>query len=148
MSDNGTETGATHERFDRDQPVRGSSDRTFGFVFVVVFVAIGLWPLVGGGAVRLWSLALAVAILAVALARPGLLAPFNRAWMRFGLALHGIVNPVVMGLIFYLAVTPTALVMRALGKDLLRRRLDPAVDSYWIERAPPGPEPETMKQQF
>lgn len=117
-------------------------------VFTVVFAVIGLWPLIGGGAVRLWSLIVAVVFLLAALARPQVLAPLNRLWTRFGLLLQKITNPLIMGLVFYLAVTPTALVMRALGKDLLHRRIDRSAKTYWIDRRPPGPEPETMKQQF
>jgi len=69
-------------------------------------------------------LGVAALILAMALIWPGLLAPFNRAWMKFGLLLHKITNPIIMGLIFFLAVTPTALIMRAMGKDPLRRKFD------------------------
>ncbi len=141
-------TPNTHESFSRDEAVKVSSDRAFGIVFTVLFAVIGLWPLIHGGEVRIWSLVLAAVILAVALIRPSLLAPFNRAWMKFGLLLHKITNPVIMGLIFFLAVTPTALIMRAMGKDPLRRKFDPSATSYWIDRDPPGPEPETMKQQF
>ena len=143
-----TDAPETHENFARDEAVRGSSDRSFGIVFAVVFALVGLWPLTGDGAVRLWALVAAVAILVVAFVCPGILGPFNRAWTAFGLLLHRIVNPLVMGLIFYLAVTPTALIMRLLGKDPLRRRYDRAAATYWIEREPPGPEPGTMKQQF
>lgn len=138
----------THEAFTRGGPVKGSSDRSFGVVFTVVFAAIGAWPLMGGGGARLWSLVIAALFLAAALGRPRVLAPLNRLWMRFGLLLHKVTNPVIMGLVFFLAVTPTAVIMRVLGKDLLNRRLDPAAKSYWIERRPPGPRPETMKQQF
>ncbi len=141
-------TPNTHESFSRDEAVKVSSDRAFGIVFTVLFAVIGLWPLIHGGEVRIWSLVLAAVILAVALIRPSLLAPFNRAWMKFGLLLHKITNPVIMGLIFFLTVTPTALIMRAMGKDPLRRKFDPSATSYWIDRDPPGPEPETMKQQF
>ena len=141
-------TSNTHETFTRDETVKGSSDRAFGFVFTVLFAVIGLWPLINSGDVRLWSLIVAAVILATALIRPTLLAPFNRAWMKFGLLLHKITNPVIMGLIFFLTVTPTALIMRAMGKDPLRRKFDPSATSYWIDRDPPGPEPETMKQQF
>lgn len=138
----------THESFSRDEAVKVSSVRAFGIVFTVLFAVIGLWPLIHCGEVRIWSLVLAAVILAVALIRPSLLAPFNRAWMKFGLLLHKITNPVIMGLIFFLTVTPTALIMRAMGKDPLRRKFDPSATSYWIDRDPPGPEPETMKQQF
>ena len=79
--------------------------------------------------------------LVVAVAAPRLLAPLNRLWYRFGLLLHRIVNPVVMGLLFYATVTPIALVMRLVGKDPLHRAFDPQARTYWIERSPPGPKP-------
>ncbi len=138
----------THEAFDREEAVKGSSDRGFGIVFTVVFAIIGLWPLIHANGPRWWSLAIALALLAVALARPALLAPLNRVWMRFGLLLHRIVNPVVMGLLFYLVLTPFGFVLRMLGKDPLRRSFDPTARSYWIPRSPPGPLPDTMKNQF
>jgi len=141
-------TSNTHETYSRDEVVKGSSDRAFGVVFTILFLVIGLAPLIGSSPVRIWSLILAAVILSIALIRPVLLAPFNRAWMKFGLLLHKITNPIIMGLIFFLAVTPTALIMRALGKDPLRRKLDPSAKSYWIDRDPPGPEPDSMKQQF
>lgn len=138
----------THEDFTRHEKVEGSSDRAFGIVFAVVFLIIALWPLLDGEAPRLWSLIVAGLLGGTAAIRPALLAPFNRAWTRFGLLLHKIVNPVIMALVFYLTVTPTALIMRLLGKDPLRRRFDPDAASYWIKRDPPGPEPDTMKHQF
>ena len=138
----------THENFVRETPVSGSSERAFGVVFTVVFAVVGLWPLIGDGAVRTWSLIVAGLFLLAALVRPAVLAPLNRAWTKFGLLLHRITNPLIMGLVFFGAVTPTALIMRALGKDLLHRRIDPSAKSYWIDRQPPGPEPDTMKQQF
>jgi len=137
-----------HENFERRGEVKGSSDRSFGIVFAVFFAIMALWPLLGEGAVRLWALLLAAAFLAVALVRPALLAPLNRLWTRFGLLLHKLVNPLVLGLMFLLAVTPVALVMRALGKDVLRRRFEPEAPSYWIEREEAGPAPETMRNQF
>lgn len=141
-------TGQLHEDFGREAKVEGSSDRSFGAVFAAVFAIVGLWPLTGGGGVRIWSLGIAAAFALAALARPGLLAPLNRLWMRFGLLLHRVVSPLVMGMLFYLTVTPTGMLMRALGKDPLRLRRDPGAQSYWIERDPPGPAPETMKNQF
>ncbi len=140
--------GATHERLVREETVQGSSDRSFGLVFTAVFAIIGLWPLLGDGGVRIWSLAICAVFLATALLRPTLLKPLNRLWTEFGLLLHHVVNPIIMGLLFYLVVTPTGLVMRALGKDLLRLRFDRQAKSYWIERQPPGPAPEGMRDQF
>ena len=138
----------THERLVREEALRGSTDRAFGLVFAAVFAIVGLWPLLGDGGLRLWSLAVSFAFFAVALARPATLAPLNRQWMRLGLLLHRVVNPIVMGILFFLVVTPTGLAMRLLGKDILRLRFDEKAESYWIERQPPGPVPETMKDQF
>jgi len=138
----------THESFERDQPVKGSSDRSFGIVFAVVFGIVGFWPLIGGAAPRLWSLIVAAAFLGVAVVCPRLLAPLNRLWLKFGLLLHKVTNPIIMGLVFFLAVVPTALIMKLLGKDPLRRKLDKQAQSYWISREPPGPPPESMKNQF
>jgi len=97
-----TDSGANHESFVREEDVKSSSDRSFGIVFTVVFAIIGLWPLTGGNGVRLWSLGIAGLILAAALIHPVLLAPANRLWMKFGLLLHRITNPIIMGLVFFL----------------------------------------------
>ena len=142
------EPNRTHERTGRDAPVMGSSDRSFGFVVAIVFSAVGLLPLLGGRPPRWWSLAAAAAVLATALIAPRRLAPFHRAWFRLGLVLHRIVSPVVMAAIYFAVVTPTGLVMRALGKDPLRLRRDPDAESYWIHRDPPGPDRESMTNQF
>ncbi|MEE9139709.1 MAG: SxtJ family membrane protein [Alphaproteobacteria bacterium] len=139
---------ALHEDFSRGPTAEAGSERAFGIVFAAVFTMIGLWPLLGGEGARLWSLALGGMFLVAALVRPALLAPLNRLWSRLGRLLHGIATPLVMGLLFFTAVTPTALVMRALGKNPLRLRFDRRARTYWIERRPPGPEPETMRNQF
>ncbi len=110
------------------------SERAFGGVFTLVFLLVGLWPLTGGGDVRGWALAVAGAFLAATLIRPSLLAPFNRLWFRFGMLLHRIVSPLVMGLLFFVTVTPTALVFRLLGKDLLKLRPDSTATTYWVQR--------------
>ena len=141
-------TLATHERFAAHESVKGSSDRSFGIVFAAVFTIIGVWPLLAGAEVRGWSLAVAAAFAGAALLRPGLLAPLNRLWFRFGLMLNRAVSPVVMALLFYLVITPVALCMRLAGKDPLRLKYDPKGASYWIPRAPPGPAPETIKHQY
>jgi hypothetical protein len=136
------------ESFDRDEPVHGGSDRSFGLVFTAVFLLVGLAPLLHGRGPRYWALSIGVAFLAVALVRPALLGPLNRLWTRFGLLLHGIVNPIVMGLLFFLVLTPFGIGLRLLGKDPLRRHFDRTAGSYWIRRTPPGPPPGTMTQQF
>ena len=126
----------------------GSSDRAFGLVFAAFFTIVALLPLWSGRPVRMWSIVAAAAFALLALAVPRVLAPLNRVWTAFGDLLHRIVSPVALGILYYGVVTPTGLLMRLAGKDPLRLRFDPAARSYWIERRPPGPPPESLKDQF
>ncbi|NQU60685.1 MAG: hypothetical protein HQ512_06115 [Rhodospirillales bacterium] len=141
-----------HEDFGRDDHVKTGSERSFGVVFAVVFAVIGLSPLigaeVGSGAVRVWALAVAGGFLTAGLFMPAVLRPLNLLWFKFGMVLSKIINPVVMGLLFYLTITPIALLMRLFGKDPLHRRFNANTKSYWIVRDPAGPEPESMRRQF
>ena len=84
----------------------------------------------------------------MALLYPAALKPLNRLWLKFGLLLHKVVNPIMMAFVFFGTVLPTGLIMRVLGKDPLRLKRQPEADSYWIDRQPPGPAPESMKDQF
>lgn len=138
----------SHETLSREETVEGGSDRSFGLTFAVILGIIGLWPLIHGTMPRLWAVIPAGIFLVLALVVPSVLGPLNRAWLKFGLLLHHIVTPVVMGLIFYMAVTPTGLIMRAMGKDPLRLKPDKAARSYWIVRDPPGPAPGSIRNQF
>lgn len=125
-----------------------SSDRSFGLVFTVFFSIVGLLPLLSGQGIRLWALGVSTLFLLLSLTVPRVLAPANRAWAKFGELLHGIVSPVALGILFFGVVTPTGVIMRLLGKDLLRLRLDRSTNSYWIVRTPPGPDAESLKNQF
>jgi hypothetical protein len=124
------------------------SNRSFGAVFVGVFALIGLFPLIKGGEPRLWALLVSAGFLVPTLLFPAVLRPLNVAWFRFGMLLGRIVNPVVMFVIYAVAILPMGLLLRLLGKDMLRQRFDPAADSYWIVRDPPGPTPASMEDQF
>ena len=93
-------------------------------------------------------MAIAMLFLVTATARPKLLSPLNRFWTLLGTILHRIANPILMGFIFFLVVTPIGLTMRLLGKRPLDLKFDPEAKSYWKKRDPPGPPPETMKNQF
>jgi hypothetical protein len=138
----------THETFSRDETVIAGSDRSFGFVMAAAFAILTLLNAWHSGQLWPWTGGLAGLFLATALLYPAALNPLNWAWLKFGLLLHKVVNPIVMAFVFFGAVLPTGLIMRAMGKDLLRLRREPNVDSYWIVRRPPGPSPETMKDQF
>ncbi len=142
-----TNQGA-HENYSERETVKGSSDRSFGVVFAVVFTVIGLAPLLSGESARWWSFGVAAVFLALAILRPATLALFNRIWMRFGLLLHRIVNPIIMGVLFFLVVTPIAMLMRLTGSRPLHIKTEPEAETYWIPRDPPGPAPDTMKHQF
>jgi len=140
--------GRTHERLVADEVVSGSSNRSFGFTFAIVFTIVALWPVVRGRSVRGWALVAAAAFLLAALALPRVLAPLSQLWLKLGLFLHACISPIIMGLVFYTTVTPIGLVRRLLGQDPLRLRFDSGAVTYWIERHPPGPAPDTMPRQF
>ncbi len=137
-----------HESLDRTEEVLGPSNRSFGFVLAAVFGLVALVPWALGGALRWWSISLAGALLALALGAPARLAPINRLWLKLGLLLHRALSPLALGIMFFLVVAPTGLLMRALGKDPLRLKCDPRAASYWIERIPPGPAAESLRDQF
>jgi predicted membrane metal-binding protein len=137
-----------HENLKWTDDVKSGSNKSFGLVFAVVFALIGLWPLLSDQPARLWALGATIALVLISFFLPQTLAPFNRVWFLFGLLLHKIVSPIIMALLFYTTVTPIGLIMRLLGKRPLPLEFDPEAKSYWIEREPPGPEPETMTRQF
>lgn len=129
-------------------PVQMGSERSFGLVFAAALALVALWPLKSGGEIRLWAAGAATAFLALALVRPRALRPLNIVWFKFGMVLHHVVTPVVMGLLFFLTVTPIGMLMRATGKDPMRLKRPSEAASYWIARTPPGPSAESMKTQF
>jgi hypothetical protein len=126
--------------------VVASSDRSFGLVFAAFFTVVALLPALHGAPVRWWALAVAAAFAAIAFIAPRLLHPLNRAWYALGLLLHHVVNPVIMAVMFYGAILPMALLLRVLGKDLLRLKREPEATSYWIPREPLAPG--SMSKQF
>lgn len=137
----------THESFIRAEPV-SPSDRSFGLIFAAVFAFLGAIPLLRGKPARLWCLGVSAIFLLLALTVPTILAPLNRLWMRVGLLISKITNPIIASLMFFVVFTPVALLLRLLGKDLLRLKFDADAKTYWIIRRPLGPSPETMRNQF
>jgi hypothetical protein len=138
----------THESLSRDEAVVVGSDRSFGIVMAAALAILALLNGWHSGHLWPWTGGLAGLFLAAALFYPPVLNPLNRLWLKFGLLLHKVVNPIMMALVFFGAVLPTGLVMRALGKDPLRLKRQPEAHTYWIERRPAGPTPESMKDQF
>lgn len=135
-----------HDGQEREEVVVPSSDRVFGLVIAGFFTLCGGLSLYHGG--ERWPvwLALAATFAGLAVVRPGLLAPLNRLWTKFGLLLHAVVSPIILGLIFFACITPIGFLMRLFGQDPLRRRFEPAAESYWLRREPPAPD--SFKNQF
>jgi len=129
--------------------VKHGSDRGFGITFAIVFALLGGYftavsPLAAGP----WLLVISGAFLVLAIIRPVTLRPLNILWFKFGLLLHKIVSPIVMGLMFFLVITPFAIVMKLARRDHLRLKFDAEQESYWVKREVPGPSPESFKKQF
>ncbi len=128
----------------KNTEIKISSNKSFGVVFFIVFLLIAIYPLINNGELRIWSLIIAVIFLVLGLINSKILSPFNKLWFKFGLLLGKIVSPLIMGIIFFFVVTPTAFIMRIIGKDLLNLKFNKK-KSYWIEKT--GPKGK-MKNQF
>ena len=124
--------------------IKISSNRSFGIVFFVVFLLIALYPLTYSEEIRIWSAIISLIFLALGLFNSKILTPLNKLWFKFGIFLGKIISPVIIGIIFFLIVTPIGLIMRVFGKDVLNLKFDKA-KSYWIEKS--GPKSK-MKNQF
>jgi hypothetical protein len=136
------------ERLRHADSPNGSTDRFFGLLLSAFWGVVAIAPLRRGGSIREWALVLSGAFLATSLIMPALLGPLNRLWQRLGQRLQRLTNPIVMGILYFSTIVPFALIMRLLERDVLRLKWDPCETSYWIPRKPPGPTPESMKDQF
>jgi len=121
-----------------------SSNRSFGIVFFIVFILIAFYPLINQEEIRIWSVLISLLFLILGIINSKILTPLNKVWFKFGIFLGKIISPIVMGLIFFLVVTPIAFLMRMLNKDLLNLKFSKN-NSYWIEKTDPK---STMKNQF
>ena len=124
------------------------SNRSFGALFVVVFSVIAAYGWWIGRPWFAWPAISALLVLAVTLALPGWLAPFNHLWMKLAQVLHQIVSPVVLGLMFFIVLAPIGIGMRLAGRDALKRAFDPKMKSYWSDRDPPGPQADDLRNQY
>ena len=121
-----------------------SSNKSFGIVFFVFFLIISLFPLLKYGNIRIWAIIPAIIFLILGLLNSPILSPLNKIWFKFGILLGNVISPIVMGIVFFAVATPTSLIMRMFGKNLLGLKKDNK-KSYWIERSPIKSK---MKNQF
>ena len=124
--------------------IKISSNRSFGIVFFIIFLIVALYPLINNEDLRIWSLLISAIFLVLGLLNSKLLSPLNKLWFKFGLFLGKVFSPIIMGIIFFLVVTPIGFIMRIVGKDLLNLKFNKD-KSYWIEKK--GPKSK-MKNQF
>ena len=117
----------------KNQKIKIGTNKSFGIVFSIVFLIIAFWPLVNGNEINYWSLAISIVFFILGLTNSNILTPLNKIWFKFGLLLGNVVAPIVMGIIFFLVVTPTSIIMKILGKDLLNLKKKNN-NSYWIEK--------------
>jgi hypothetical protein len=140
---------ATHEDVSRAHTVTVGSDRSFGIVFTVfcgIVAGLQFWH---GSSTAAWGWVIAATVFAATtLVYSRALRPLNILWFKFGMLLHKIVSPVILGVMFFAVITPIGLLMRLSGKRPLNLAYDESAESYWIERRPPGPKPGTFKNQF
>ena len=122
-----------------------SSPKSFGVVFSCVFLIIALYPLITSEGLRIWALVVSIIFFLLAFLAPKILVLPNKLWFKFGLLIGSIVAPIVMAFVYFVTVLPTGLIMRLLGKDLLKQKLDKNAKSYWVKRSEPMG---SMKNQF
>ena len=125
--------------------IKMGSNRSFGLVFFIVLMIIGLWPLKNNGDLNLYIVLLSMPFLILGLLNSKLLNPLNLLWFKFGMLLGSIVSPIVMGIVFFLVVTPTGLIMKMFGKKMLDNAFDKNKKSYWINR---DKQAHSMRKQF
>ena len=124
--------------------IKISSNKSFGIVFFIVFLIIAIWPLLNGYEIRSWSLIISIVFLLLGILNSKILTPLNKIWFKFGILLGSVIAPIIMSIIFFLVVTPTSLLMKLFGKDILGIKKNKS-KSYWIEKS--GPKSK-MKNQF
>jgi len=124
--------------------IKIGSNRSFGIVFFIVFLLISIYPLINDESIRYWPLIISFIFLILGFLNSKILTPLNKIWFKFGLLLGRVISPIIMGIIFFLVVTPTGFLMRMLKKDLLNLKSNNN-KSYWIEKTEPKSK---MKNQF
>lgn len=140
-----------HTEYQEHYEVKSSSDRSFGLTVGAIFALIEVYRFWSSGiidALGVVLLSFATPLFFLGLVHPSILAPLNRAWTKLGLLMFKVVNPIVMFAVYILTIIPIGFLMKLFGQDPLRLKLDTEAKSYWIDRDPVGPTPESMKNQF
>ena len=127
-----------------NEKIKIGSNKSFGIVFFILFLFIGLYPILNNNSIRLWSLVIAALFLILGIFNSNLLSPLNKIWYKFGILLSKLISPLIIGLIFFFVVTPTGLLMRIIGKDLLNLKFNKK-KSYWINKSDLN---DNMKNQY
>ena len=122
-----------------------SSNRSFGLLFFIVFIVVGLWPVIKGETANIYLILISLFFLIFGLINSKILSPFNKAWIKLGEILGLIIAPIIMALVYFIILTPISLIVRMLGKDLLGLKFLKKQDTYWIKRVK---KLGTMKKQF
>ena len=128
----------------KNNKIKIGSNKSFGIIFSIVFLIIAIWPLLSTSEIRYWSLVISVIFLILGLIKSKILTPLNKIWFKIGITLGNLISPLVMGIVFFLVVTPISIIMKILGKDLLNLKKNNN-KSYWIEKNKQKTE---MKKQF
>ena len=128
----------------KNSNIKIGTNKSFGIVFFLFFSIVSVFPLFKDGNIRIWSLIIAIIFLILGLLNSKILTPLNEIWFKFGILLSRFVSPVVMGIVFFAIVTPTSLIMKILGKNLLNLKKDNK-KTYWIEKSKTK---SMMKNQF
>ena len=115
------------------EKIKLPSNRNFGIVFSIVFFIIAIWPILNQNEIRIWSIIISLIFLILGLINSKFLSPLNKAWFKFGIILGSVIAPIVMGIVFFFVVTPTGLIMKALGKDILGLKRNKN-NTYWLEK--------------
>ena len=114
--------------------IKIGSNRSFGIVFFIVFLLISIYPLINDESIRYWPLIISFIFLILGFLNSKILTPLNKIWFKFGLLLGKLISPIVMGIVFFIIITPTSLIMRVLGKNLLNLKKGNK-KTYWVERS-------------
>ena len=121
------------------------SNRSFGLVFFVVFLILGLWPIKSGGDINIFLILISLIFLFLAIIKSKFLTPLNKLWFKFGMKLGALIAPIVMGVVFFLVVTPIGIIMKITGRDLINKKINKNIKTYWLNRKKAVG---SMKRQF